>query len=303
MVFMFRRHHISLISSLKGFRGAIFFEFHSSLNVRPTDYKTKGVLCISCIWRTTTKTVFANGWIAFSHAVGRYACARRSAKITIFACGRCNRMQKSDFRMLMLKPAACKNEKSQKKNKNPQKKTLALGARARRCRSPPCRIRRARARRRRRRLGQVVVAAPELATVVVAEVVAAVPPPRSSSPSPPAAVNVAKVVVAARRSSSLHPCRIRRPRARHRRGELVVTSGESAGAGSAWKEGGRPRICSGEGYSPKIRSGRLRPPCASSQAHRRRLSSPRQPPLEPHAVGLSSPVAPPLPQHGCEKRI
>lgn len=121
MVFMFRRHHSSLISSLKGFRGAIFFEFHSSLNVRPTDYKTKGVLCISCIWRTTTKTVFANGWIAFSHAVGRYACARRSAKITIFACGRCNRMQKSDFRMLMLKLAACENEKLQKKIKIPKK--------------------------------------------------------------------------------------------------------------------------------------------------------------------------------------
>lgn len=99
MVFMFRRHHSSLISSLKGFRGAIFFEFHSSLNVRPTDYKTKGVLCISCIGRTTTKTVFANRWIAF-YIGWRYTSAK-VCKDPIFACA--VNACKIGFSMLMLK--------------------------------------------------------------------------------------------------------------------------------------------------------------------------------------------------------
>jgi hypothetical protein len=43
-------------------------------------------------------------------------------KIANFACGQGTRMRKSDFRMRALKPTACKEKKSRKKNKIPKKK-------------------------------------------------------------------------------------------------------------------------------------------------------------------------------------
>lgn len=55
------------------------------------------------------------------HAVGATACGRRSVKITLFACGRPIRMQKSHFRMRLLIRAACENKFSKQKKIKIQK--------------------------------------------------------------------------------------------------------------------------------------------------------------------------------------
>jgi hypothetical protein len=66
---------------------------------------------------TTTEYVFAYGWQRFSHVAGPAACAKLSTKMAIFACGQGTRMRKSDFRMRVVKPTACKEKKSPKKIK------------------------------------------------------------------------------------------------------------------------------------------------------------------------------------------